>query len=306
MTPRDEPASETDTALREWLTSMPLRLERLRYLLPRLTLHFSRESVADVERVVLGNFGDLRDVHDLANRERVELLVRYLGETYRRLAGGTWQLSDGKAAPQRFVLQPDVPAEPIDLLQLIVVALDRKSGKVFEQEYDRLREAAAVRAREDPGWTPRRIRIPGLDLPETPETPELKEWLLSMEPALRDWRKQFEAWGPWDSSPESLVRLQGLLLAELKLDEDRVVGDQFLLDGAVRYLGETLIRQAGGHWVYKGTSPDPVRYFRGRPYVLRENEVGEARHVIPVDEVTRLLEVPAPNVLRQTLEEYAQ
>lgn len=285
----DQEARPASGILDEWLQDMPIRLERLKYLLPELELDRSRQSLCDIEGVVLQRYAGISDVYTEADLERVELLVRYLGESYRSIAGGTWEFAEVDGAPPRFLLQPDVPvAEPVNPLGLIVMAADRRSGDVFTQFHDELRDAAQRRAREEPGWTPRRIRIPGLDLPENVQTPELIAWLQDMDATLRQWGTRYDAGGPWDYSLQSLDRLEQLIRTEVHLEPKGVGGDRFLIDGAVRYVGETLLRHGGGEWVYRPGTPEN-NYFRGRPYVSREDGRGEALFVIPIVQIRQLL-----------------
>jgi hypothetical protein len=70
-----------------------------------------------------------------------------------------------------------------------------------------------------------------------------------------------------DFSRESLVGLEAQLLERFP-DPERYYqgdGDRDVIDGAVRYVGETYLRAFGGGWKF---SDDPSFVGAGRPYVL--------------------------------------
>jgi ribose transport system substrate-binding protein len=70
-----------------------------------------------------------------------------------------------------------------------------------------------------------------------------------------------------DFSRESLVGLEAQLLERFP-DPERYYqgdGDRDVIDGAVRYVGETYLRAFGGGWKF---SDDPRFVVAGRPYVL--------------------------------------
>ena len=109
----------------------------------------------------------------------------------------------------------------------------------------------------------------------------LGEWLASMQEGIEAWRQ-----GPgapaqrWDGSVASLGLLGPWVLERFGTDDpDRlhegVPADEAFL-GACRYLGETLRRHGGGHWVYTEDPADEYDPYAGRPYIARyDPENGE-------------------------------
>lgn len=68
-----------------------------------------------------------------------------------------------------------------------------------------------------------------------------------------------------DYSRESLNQLEQYMLDRWPTYEDfEADNDTDFIDGAVRYIGETLLRACGGGWHY---TDDPEFIFSGRPYV---------------------------------------
>lgn len=97
--------------------------------------------------------------------------------------------------------------------------------------------------------------------------PLFEEWLEDMHPRLARFVDFLLPPVVGDFSRESLVGLEAQLLERFP-DPERYYqgdGDRDVIDGAVRYVGETYLRAFGGGWKF---SDDPSFVVAGRPYVL--------------------------------------
>lgn len=93
----------------------------------------------------------------------------------------------------------------------------------------------------------------------TDEGDALGRWLEELSPTLDGLRDfQVPEDFPFDFTPDSLVPLEGLLLDRAPDGARPAPGEDSLLDGMAGYVGETLLRLAGGAWVWDHTSRRPV------------------------------------------------
>lgn len=103
---------------------------------------------------------------DAADRDFTDGAVRYIGETYLRVAGGGWSVDHDPSfiysgrPVVRFDRENRTPVSPFHLLSTV---LHRRSGNVLTSIWDgQSRQVAERRATEAPGWRPRRDPVPGL------------------------------------------------------------------------------------------------------------------------------------------------
>ncbi|GAB3985997.1 hypothetical protein GCM10029978_100330 [Actinoallomurus acanthiterrae] len=130
----------------------------------------------------------------------------------------------------------------------------------------------------------------------------LDGWLSGMADALDDWRARFLPEDfPSDFSLDSLDALERQVLhrfADWNAAQS-AAGDPFVV-GAVRYLGETLIRQAPGHWGYQDTADS----LYGRVPLIRSNTPAAFRAiVVPFHQLSRLAEDRRFGILRESAED---
>lgn len=287
----DDRALGEGGALGQWLDSMPLRLDVFREsVLPGgFRMDFSGASLTDLEQLALARFAGWRDVGDPRHREWVELAVRYLGETYLRAGGGHWEHVEdpGTYGPEyqhRFVVLPDVPVtRPVDPLQRLTAAADKRTGREFVRVHETLVRRAAERSVSDPGWRPAKQETPGLDVPPPrPPSPLLLSWLAATDGADVRWPAEHVAAGPWDGTPESFDRLEALVAERYPTGESvRAEEHDAFRDGAARYLGDLVLQRRGGAWTYKSTERDDHDPFVGAPYVARYDDLGDLTFLVP-------------------------
>lgn len=156
------------------------------------------------------------------------------------------------------VLVPDpvLNLETVSPLHLILAAIDDGDGDPWRKRYEELATVVSDYAASHPEWVPEQTEIPPVgDCYSIPgPSPVLTAWLATREALLPQWSPGS---GAWDFSPESLDRLDELICAHIAnweaLDDP---ANRELVEGAVWYLGETLIRNGTSsgrpsRWVYR-------------------------------------------------------
>ncbi|WP_433181450.1 hypothetical protein [Actinoallomurus sp. CA-150999] len=130
----------------------------------------------------------------------------------------------------------------------------------------------------------------------------LDRWLSDMADALDGWRARFLPDDfPFDFTADSLDVLERQVLHRFA-DWNAVhsAADDPFVVGAARYLGETLIRQAPGHWGYQ----DMADSLYGRVPLIRSDTPAAFRAiVVPLHLLSRLAEDRRFGVLRESVEE---
>ncbi|MEV0399982.1 hypothetical protein [Actinoallomurus sp. NPDC050550] len=130
----------------------------------------------------------------------------------------------------------------------------------------------------------------------------LDTWLSDMADALDGWRARFLPEDHRvDFSLDSLDALERQVLHRFAdWNAAHSAADDPFVVGAVRYLGETLIRQAPGHWDYRDTADS----LYGRVPLVRSNTPAAFRAiVVPLHLLSRLAEDRRFGILRESVEE---
>ncbi|GAA4631588.1 hypothetical protein GCM10023196_061600 [Actinoallomurus vinaceus] len=134
-----------------------------------------------------------------------------------------------------------------------------------------------------------------------PAKVSLDGWLSGMVDALDGWRARFLPEDfPFDFTLDSLDALQRQVLHRFAdwNAVDSAADDPFVV-GAVRYVGETLIRHAPGHWGYHDTADSMY----GRVPLIRSNTPGAFRAiVVPLHRLSRVAEDRRFGILRESVE----
>ncbi|MCP3804750.1 hypothetical protein NLX83_36340 [Allokutzneria sp. A3M-2-11 16] len=137
--------------------------------------------------------------------------------------------------------------------------------------------------------------LSGLDRKEAVEDPGT--WLSEMDSSLAVWRKGFlPAEFPFDFSPGSLDALESLVRARFSgWDAVKDAADDPFVVGAVRYLGETVLRNAPARWDYDGR-------------VVLRADVPAAFSVteVPLHLLCRVAESSEPGTLREVVDDVRQ
>src|SRR2546423_5395368 len=120
--------------LQEWLDTIDIVLDRLRdFHLPEdFPFDYSTASLSRMEELVLDEYAEMPAQPSDSGGAFIESVLAYLGEALMRTAGGHWAIQ-----PQPTVDVPVVHFDealnlaPISPLQLVIDALDKRSGTVF-------------------------------------------------------------------------------------------------------------------------------------------------------------------------------
>ncbi|MEV0702009.1 hypothetical protein AB0I53_29420 [Saccharopolyspora sp. NPDC050389] len=130
----------------------------------------------------------------------------------------------------------------------------------------------------------------------------LDRWLSDMDGALDGWRTRFlPADFPFDFSPASLDALERLVLDRFanRPAVEAAAADPFVV-GAVRYLGEALVRSGAGHWGYR----DLVDSIYDRVPLIRSNTPDAFWGiVIPLHQLGTAADRREPGALGRSVEE---
>jgi hypothetical protein len=130
----------------------------------------------------------------------------------------------------------------------------------------------------------------------------LDRWLSDMNDALNEWRARFlPADFPFDFSLGSLNALEQLVLDRFAdWSAVQAGSDDPFVVGAVRYLGETLIRNGPGHWGYWGLADST----HGRLPLIRSNTpTAFMAVVVPLHKLSRVAEDRESGILGTLVEQ---
>ncbi|WP_131743361.1 hypothetical protein [Actinomadura roseirufa] len=128
----------------------------------------------------------------------------------------------------------------------------------------------------------------------------LDGWTGEMTGALADWRAGHLPDGfPFDFSPGSLDALEALVL-DRHPDWDSVIaaGSDPFVEGAVRYLGETILREVPSRWAYQdlGLSDSYDRI----PMIRSNTPQGFTQTVVPLHRLAALAKEREPGMLAES------
>lgn len=208
---------------------------------------YTRDSLGDLELVVLDRFGSTGDLTLPGRRDLVDGLVAYVGEALMRAAGGRWTWDDDANAPL-VSADPDLGLEPVAPLALLGDAVSARTGDRLVWVFDLWAQAASDRQASTPGWHPDKERTMA-DPPESLED-ELHGWLDLQAGSFDAWVASFGGDITWDFTPGTLPVVQEVLRATVSTTADLNEPEHLRLrDGAAWYVGETFRRNLGGAWV---------------------------------------------------------
>ncbi|MBT2211697.1 hypothetical protein [Actinomadura sp. NEAU-AAG7] len=199
-------------------------------------------------------------------------------------------LEPGGADPRMFYALPGEDAEDDDVYVLATPAQARVLHDEFGLDLEGLDRVKPPRADPPtaeagtPDWYMQsdRARMTG------PAREYLDDWTSGMAEALDRWRAEFlpEAF-PFDFSPASLDALEPLVL-ERHTDWDSVIvaGTDPFVSGAVRYLGESMLREVPSRWGYQdlGLSDSYDRI----PMIRSNTPLGFTQTVVPLHRLAAL------------------
>lgn len=270
----------TPELFRAWLEDMDAKLAGFEMFgLPEQfrSRPYTRESLSELQDVIRDRLVDVEHVTDGSDTAFVDGVVRYVGETLIRHAGGRWHLTTDADAPHRgrpvLVLDhaDSTESDPVDVLGLVrQTVLDPHRDWLvgaFDLHVAAGAAGAAARPEDAVAYGSR-----------------LEGWLESMDAAIEAWRT-----GPgapaerWDGSVASLGLLGSWALERFTpgTDPRELVGtDRESLDGASRYLGEALVRHGGGRWYFDEGEASRTDPFVGRAWIARPDP--ETRDLIAV------------------------
>lgn len=230
-----------------WMTDMVPELLLLADLLPDdVALDFAPASLPDLEVEIMSRYEQRSDLEEDEERERVDGLVRYLGEILLAVGGGrwAWQPEAGPTYLGRAVIVPDAGDDrAVAPFEILVAAAQEQTGEVLPAALADVQAGVLDRIRSQPYWRPVKARTPGLDRAAEPD-PELDTWTTARIDAFESWSR--EAGGPWDFTADSLQRLEQRIAGGAPEGDGPMATDADEM--AAWYLGEVLLRAAGGWW----------------------------------------------------------
>ncbi|MET7401767.1 hypothetical protein ABZS66_50630 [Dactylosporangium sp. NPDC005572] len=249
---------------RRWLDGQARRLAALRAALPAgFSLDLTPESLVLLEPLVVRKLGGGRE------REFRDGVTGYAGEVLLRVGGGWW----GYDMRPVVEFDPALRLEPVAPGDLVELAVRRRDGAVFEET---IGEVAALVERLrafNRGWEPTRLATPAdetgaEDVAEDIDD-DLAWWLRRQEVAFQEWVAGLGGGARvWDCSPRSVETLERVLLGLLPAGSVRGADDgNPVVQAAAWYVGEAMIRNAGGRWAMTPGVPREDDLITGRPYV---------------------------------------
>ena len=297
----------------DWLEAMHPRLARFEdFITPReWTGGYTRESLAGLEQYVLDMWPDHQSFVDAADLDFTDGAVRYIGETYLRVAGGGWSVDhdptfiySGRPVV-RFDRENRTPVSPFHLLSTV---LNRRSGNVLTSIWDgQSRQVAERRATEAPGWRPRRDPVPGLMTEAPPISPEAAAWIARVPGLVRDLQSWAGDRGPMlDLSRASLSTLAALAVDDIDAGLLHWQGSGPLKDAYVAYLGEVALRASEGTWVLHPGDAHGNNPYVGRPFVGRFTEAGDYFTILPASAIYQLETQRSPGPLFDMVDAFAR
>jgi hypothetical protein len=274
----------------EWLAAMDPKLTGFEdlYLPDGFPFDYSRESLDDLEKIILGTLANDEDVYDPAHVEFVDRCVRYIGEALIKNFGGEWRYDTdpnviGAGIPS--VVNDDGTEVPVVPLHAITSLTSRRTGAELVHIYDgteryyrdyQAKKPAEERRRPDQEAGPKLNDL---------ERKFLNQWQSTMEGVLSSWNARFiDGSFPLNFTRESLSGLEQVLLSRFHEHNQLEDPDNLdFTDGAVRYFGETLVRNGIAHWDYHDSGDQPADdnpYYR-TPYI-QTNVPGEGYSSVPL------------------------
>lgn len=304
----------TEDRFEGWLEAMHPRLARFEdFLMPGdWTRGYTRESLQELEQYMLQRWPDQESFLQERDADWADGAVRYIGETYLRIAGGGWHLDTEPDDAFRNipVIRPDtIDGFPVSPYNLMTALLKRRTGRELAKVYDgQLRQVQRRRDVEPAGWEPTRRPVPGITLPEQDpgDSPERDAWVARVDERIAALRASAgERARELDLSPASLPVLEVLAAealppgGDLRTPEAREVVARF-----ASYLGEVLLAQAPGTWSLRpGELGDDA--FVGYPFVKRVDANGAPRTGLVYSGIELLAQQRTPGTLTKVLEAYA-
>lgn len=278
-----------------WMRMMHPRLARFEdFIMPvEWSGGYTRDSLVELERYILDRWPEQQDFLDTAGLDFIDGAVRYIGETYLRLAGGGWSVDRdpdfiyaGRPVV-RFDREDRIPVSPFHLLTTIQI---RRTGDVLSRIWDgQSKNILERRASEAPGWTPKREPISGVVAERLEGGPEVLAWVERVPTLVSSLTSDTSS---LDLSLESMADLAECALRDLSVgalhgDEGRERREAY-----VAYLGEVARRARGGRWMVRPGAPNDTNPFVGRPYVEHETQAGDSRWLLAEIVVLGFMENP--------------
>lgn len=137
---RQEELEKKKEGFEYWLADMDDALERFLETMPENTrdeLDLTRASLDILEAWVLKRYGDTRSLLGESEKEVLDGLARYVGETFRKELGGRWEIRVDDPKYVHFGL-PQLSgfaarSTPISPHSLVTASADRRSGHYLRQ-----------------------------------------------------------------------------------------------------------------------------------------------------------------------------
>ncbi|GGM37825.1 hypothetical protein ACFFX1_15970 [Dactylosporangium sucinum] len=249
---------------RRWLDGQARRLAAFRAALPAgLGLDLTPASLVLLEPLVVRRLGGGRE------REFREGVIGYAGEVLLRVGGGRW----GYDMRPVVEFDPALRLEPVAPGDLVELAVRRQDGAVFEETLGEIAGVVERLRAFNRGWEPTRLATPADDsgADDAPQNADddLVWWLRRQEVAFQEWVAGLGGGArTWDCSPRSVETLERVLLGLLPVGSVRTADDgNPVVQAAAWYLGEAMIRGAGGRWAFTPGVPRDDDLLTGRPYI---------------------------------------
>lgn len=134
--------SSEQERLGAWLSTMwfELEVEFPSDLPDDFHYEFDRDSLAELERFLLEEFGSDEEIHQDESKEFLDRTARYIGETLKKSFGGVWQPGSGMYEGMPVVVFPDGTSFPESPFHLVDRVLLRRTGGELARVFDGLRE----------------------------------------------------------------------------------------------------------------------------------------------------------------------
>jgi hypothetical protein len=284
------PVTGVERMPKEWLEQIYGRLMRFEdvWTPDDLDLPYTREGLERFEAWLLEQWPTQDSFVSGNDADFVECASAYIGEVYLRAYGGGWYIDPNPNSmfygPPAVCLDTE-DRTPIQPYYSMTSLLKRRTGRELVKVYDAQgRRIEARRATEPPGWRPLREPIPDVTTPDdvgAPPTAERLEWELGIPDRLAALNKRVgpEAAAQLDLSPESFDVLAPLVVADFatEADLDTAAADQDpRFAEHLTYIGETMLRAGGGHWVvWPASAVSADNVLGGQPHVTRYSPANE-------------------------------